>query len=110
MALRKTWQDAKSNSFEAFKKFGPKLENPEDIVTHGPPPYPLKFKEDLGPLLDKYEAAKKKNGKDTDKFKADAYKVIDSYSRQIANEKKNLGDVSAKFLTDALTKIKTDLA
>jgi hypothetical protein len=70
----------------------------EALAKHDvPPAYPLKFKEDLGPTLDKYEGAKKPEDK---KKLGDAAKVIiKSYKQAIARERKTLDSADKNIVT-----------
>lgn len=113
MALRKEWTDAKSLSLTAFKeelkgqnKDGHAASS-QDIVTGNIPAYPLKFKEDLGPTLDKYEAAAKKNDPKKTQYLTEARNTITSYRNQINSA--HLPPMSKKALTDALSKISGQL-
>jgi hypothetical protein len=102
MALRKDWQASKSVAQDTFKKEHPITKDP---TVHPPVPYPLKFKEDLGPTLDDYEKAKKPD--DKAKYAKKAKDVIKSYRTQISGAKDLKG--AAKILTDMLTRIEGDL-
>jgi hypothetical protein len=105
MELRKLWQAAKSVSLDEFKK-----ENPmKDPTKHVPTPYPLKFKEDLGPSLDGYEGAKKPE--DKLKYKKKAQDVIKSYRAAIngSDAKIMKGKKSSTVLLTVLSNIEGKL-
>jgi hypothetical protein len=107
-ALRKDWQAAKSVSLETFKKEHPALQGHLD----GGKPYPLKFKQDLGPALDDWEKAK--SPADKAKHKKKATDVIESYKGEIAKavmagDMKASSNGSAWFLVEILKKIERSL-
>lgn len=89
--LRKSWQAAKGVSFEDFKKEKPIVKNP---AKDPPVPYPLKFKEDLGPTLDDWEKAKKPE--DKAKYLKKAEDIIKSYRKQIDEAKDMKGKPRGK--------------
>lgn len=113
MALRKQWSDAKDLSVHAFKdetkgqnKDGKPVTR-DDILNGNIPAYPLKFKEDLGPTLDKYEAAVKKKDPKKGQLITDSKKIITSYRTQINNA--HLPPKTAHVLTQALHDIEGKL-
>jgi hypothetical protein len=96
MALRKDWSTIKGGAEQLFK-IGTAKQMVKELAKGGePPPYPLKFKEDLGPTLDKYEAAK--TPADKKKYGDAAKAVIDSYKKQIAGVKKTLDSADPKIV------------
>lgn len=78
--LRKDWHTLKSWSFEQFKKDFP-APSGMNIITHGPTPYPAKFKKDLGKELDGWKNAK--NQADKDKHKNAALAITTEYKIEI---------------------------
>lgn len=104
MGMRKEWQDAKSLSETAFKKANPIGKDPH---INPPKPYPLKFKEDLGPTLDSLE--KTTNLGNLEKYTSQAKKVIGSYRTQVNGAKNALGPLAAKILLDALGNIEKEV-
>jgi hypothetical protein len=105
-ALRSLWQAAKGVSQVEFKKENPITKDP---TKHVPTPYPLKFKEDLGPTLDDYEKAKK--NEDKTKYKNKSLQIITSYRNSInGNEAKIMkGKKSGQTLLDVLKHIQEKL-
>lgn len=87
---------------EAFKR-EPKDVTGDDILNGRVPAYPLKFSEDLGPLLDKYEDAKKKNSPTKGKLITDTRKVVEKYGVEVA--KAQMGATAKLALTKALNDI-----
>jgi hypothetical protein len=101
MSLRKDWSTIKGGAELLFKKGTAKAMIAALSKHEEPPAYPLKFKEDLGPTLDKYEAAKKPE--DKKKFGDAAKVVIKSYKQAIAREKATL-DSADKNIVVVLVK------
>jgi hypothetical protein len=102
MAMRKDWQSAKSLAEFAFKKDHPVQ---GDVHINPPAPYPVKFKEDLGPTLDDYEKAK--TATDKAKYARKAKDVIKNYRASITTAKDM--KTAGKVLLDALAKIEKAL-
>ncbi len=102
LALRKEWQTAKGAAELLFKREHPPV---GDIHINPPTPYPLKFKEDLGPTLDEFEKAK--TPADKTKHSNKAKGVIRNYRTAIngAHELKS----AARILLDSLAKIERAL-
>jgi hypothetical protein len=90
MTLRQVWQTRKEESEEAFKKaHAHELHN---VHTEGLTPFPLKFELGLGPALDSFESAQKKNkAADVQKYKTKAKDIVGKYKTRIAGKKTELG-------------------
>jgi hypothetical protein len=107
--LRKTWGAAKMLSEDEFKK----AHAAEMKHAHegGLTPYPLKFNKDLGPTLDKYEAAKKaKKATDMAAHKKKALEVMKIYDGLAETNKKALGEKPYKALKAGLKLVGEGLA
>ncbi len=86
MTLRERWAYQKTLSEGRFKKEHAK--ELTDIPTGKLTLYPVKFDKGLGPVLDKYEAAKKANKRtDADAQKKKAKDIIAIYRNRINNAK-----------------------
>ena len=111
MSLRQNWEAAKSKALKEFKNFHP-LKPGMDLHTTPPPAFPLAFKEDFGPTLDKWEKAKP--GDEKSKYAAKAYAVMSSYSVQIDKAEKlpkgALGPQATATLKSCLKAIKDDIS
>ena len=111
MGMRKDWQQAKSNSELAFKHDEETVKknaskSSGDILNHGFEAYPIKFNKNLGPALDAWEAASKKN--DGTK-KAAAIKQAQPAIQYYENEAKKLKGHAQTLLVTELSKIKKTL-
>lgn len=101
MSLRTDWSKMKSAADTAFKMGTGKAAVDAVMKGGNVPSNPLKFKEDLGPTLDKYEAAK--TPADKKKYGDAAKKVIVSYKAMINKEKAVL-DSADKSIVVVLVK------
>jgi len=106
MSLRDGWKTAKGAAELAFKQAHAK--EMLKVHTDGMTPYPLKFKEDLGPTLDDYEKAVKAK-KPAGAAKHASKSVIKNYGDAIDKVEKALGALPAKVLRDELVKIEGKL-
>jgi len=90
MTLREVWKTRKEESEEAFKKAHAKeLLN---VHSEGLTPYPIKFELGLGPVLDNYESAAKKNKPaDVTKYKTKAKEIVGKYKTRVNGKKTELG-------------------
>ncbi|HEX3744149.1 MAG TPA: hypothetical protein VHW09_09475 [Bryobacteraceae bacterium] len=90
MTLREVWKTKKKESEEAFKK-----EHAKELLkvdTEGLTPYPVKYELGLGPALDSYEAAKKKNkAADIKKYLDKSKEIAGKYHTRIEGKKTELG-------------------
>lgn len=106
--LRKTWGAYKFKSEDVFKKAHAKeLLSADNKQMTG---YPIKFDKDLGPALDKYEAAvKAKKPADQKTAKDKATVAITEYKKRISASKKVLG-AAAEPLETGLKAVEKGLA
>lgn len=86
--LRKLWQAYKFKSEDEFKKAHAK--ELLSVDTKGVTGYPIKFDKDLGPALDKFEAATKaKKPADQQQARQKARVALAEYRKRV-NEKKGI--------------------
>jgi hypothetical protein len=88
--LRDVWKTKKMLSEEEFKK-----EHAREVLkvhTEELTPYPIKYELGLGPALDNYESAKKKNkAADIKKYLDKSKEIAGKYNTRIENNKAKLG-------------------
>lgn len=101
-SLRDEWKLSKGAAELKFKQEHPL---PKDVHVNPPTPYPMKFKEDLGPTLDLFEKAK--TPADKLKHANKAKTVIRSYREAIKKEKEMKG--AGAVLLHSLEKIEKAL-
>ena len=88
--LRKTWAAHKALSEDVFKKAHAK--ELLSVDKNGVTGYPIKFDKDLGPNLDKFEAAQKaKKAADAAAAKSKVEAAIKEYKSRIDKQKAALG-------------------
>jgi hypothetical protein len=88
--LRDKWKASKDAALTAFKK-DHALEV-LDVDMAGVTGFPFKFELGLGPVLDSYESAKKKNKTaDVQKYLAKSKEIVGKYKTRVTNKKGELG-------------------
>src|SRR5579872_4730230 len=92
MSLRQNWETEKSKAQKEYKESAPGS-------------FPLQFKEDLSPTLDKWEKAKP--GDERDKLAAKVYAVISNYVVMVDHaERQPKSPLGAKAATTLRTSLK----
>ena len=105
--LRKTWAAHKAQSEDVFKKAHAK--ELLSVDKNGVTGYPIKFDKDLGPNLDKFEAATKaKKAPDATAAKLKVEAAVKEYRSRIDKNKAALG-AAADPLKKALTYVEGKL-
>jgi hypothetical protein len=107
--LRNKWKKAKDESFNVFKKMSAEHAKKAILEHKPPPPYPVKFDKDLGPTLDKLEAANKaKKPDEIKKQSVKAHDIITDYKKRVEKAKPLMYN-SGAVLYNALQALERDV-